>query len=171
MSLFGAKSPLERVMEFVPYADAISKIGDGILHFGQGIIAINDGLKDLDTDALSSFKDKLLEFAKAGSTNEVKLTADYLEKIGNSLEKINKLGDIKLPNMQDLTLPGSGAIDINGGNTSNFSVFGNAGGSNSPVTADTIAQVIGFLANMQSDLEAIRSNTHTSGSEAPVRLA
>lgn len=171
MSLFGAKSPLERVMEFVPYADAISKIGDGILHFGQGIISINQGLKDLDTDALISFKDKLLEFAKAGSTNEVKLTADYLEKIGNSLEKINNLGDIKLPNMQDLTLPASGGLDITGGNTSNYSVFGNAGGSNSALTADTIAQVIAYLANIQSDLEAIRSNTHTSGSEAPVRLA
>ena len=169
MSLFGAKSPLERIMEFVPYADAISKIGDGILHFGQGILQINEGLKDFDGDALSNFKDKLLEFAKAGSTNEVKLTADYLEKIGNALEKINNLGDIKLPNMADLTTPGVSGMDLSS-STSNFSVFGNAGGTNSPVTQEVIAQVLSSLSSIQGDLDAIRGNTRNTGADAPVRL-
>jgi hypothetical protein len=169
-SLFGAKSPLDKIMEYVPYADAISKIGEGILHFGEGIIKINQGLGDLDSDALTKFKEKLVDFAKAGSTNEVKLTADYLQKIGNSLEKINNLGEITLPNMQDLTTPGVGSMDL-GGSTNNYSLFGDAGGSKSAVTPEIISQVIAYLSSIQSDLDAIRGNTRAAGIDAPVRLS
>lgn len=64
MSLFGAKSPLERVKEFVPIADKISLIGTGIKDFGTGLATISDNLTNLDLDKFAKFKDILIELSE-----------------------------------------------------------------------------------------------------------
>ena len=161
-SLFGVKSPLDKVKEFVPIADKISLIGEGIKNFGDGIININTGIKDFDKKALAEFKDKLLEFAEAGSSDEMRLTAENLSKIGTSIAQIAQAGEIKLPNLGDLNAGalGTGSIDT----------AGLAGQNNSAITPDVVQQVMSYLSEMNSDLSAIRTNTKGSGFEAPVRL-
>ena len=89
-SLFGVKSPLDRIKEFVPIADQIASIGKGFKDFGDGIVGIANGIKELDGESLASLKNKILEFLDIGSTDEMKIMAEYLEKIAESLEKINK---------------------------------------------------------------------------------
>jgi len=76
LGLFGAKSPLERVMEFVPYADAISKLGQGMLNFGNGIVALNTGLAGLDTDKLNALKENMADISQM-SINSPNITTDF----------------------------------------------------------------------------------------------
>jgi hypothetical protein len=161
MGLFGAKSPLERIMSFVPYADAISKVGEGIKGFGEGVLAISNNIGNIDSDALGNFKDQMLEFAKAGSSDEMRITAENLTSIGTAIAQIAQAGDIKLPNLGDMSagaVSGAGADGTN--NADNSSI----------VTPEVIEQVLSYLSGMNSDLSAIRSNTKSSGFDAPVRL-
>ena len=169
MSLFGAKSPLDKIMEFVPYADAISAIGTGIKNFGEGVLAVQQGTADMDTDILGTLKDKLLEFAKAGSSDEMKLTAQYLAQIGSSLTGINSLATMSFPDVAALAAP----ADM----TANLGMPANASGpignmlNNSAITPDIVAQLMSYLSSIENDLAAIRGNTKSNGNEAPVRLA
>lgn len=167
MSLFGAKSPLERIKDFVPYADKISILGAGIKAFGDGITAIATNVATFDTDALGKLKDKLLEFAAAGSSDEVKLTAEYLSSIGASLGTIVDLSG-KLPAMSSITSPGISTDIASSLSPGESIVDGKTGSSLSP---EAISQLMGYLSTMQSDLSAIRSNTKTDSYSAPVRLA
>jgi len=167
MSLFGAKSPLERIKDFVPYADKISILGAGIKAFGDGITAIATNVASFDTDALGKLKDKLLEFAAAGSSDEVKLTAEYLSSIGASLGTIVDLSG-KLPAMSSITSPGISTDIASSLSPGESIVDGKAGSSLSP---EAISQLMGYLSTMQSDLSAIRSNTKTDSYSAPVRLS
>lgn len=160
MSLFGAKSPLDRIMQFVPYADAISQVGEGIKAFGEGVLAISGNIANLDTDALGNFKDQMVEFAKAGSSDEMRITAENLSNIGTAIAQIAQAGDIKLPNLGEMS---SGA-------TSNAGAEGVGQQSGSAVTPEVIEQIMSYLSGMGSDLSAIRSNTKSSGIDAPVRL-
>ena len=167
MSLFGAKSPLERIKDFVPYADKISILGAGIKAFGDGITAIATNVATFDTDALGKLKDKLLEFAAAGSSDEVKLTAEYLSSIGASLGTIVDLSG-KLPAMSSITSPGISTDIASSLSPGESLVDGKAGSSLSP---EAISQLMSYLSTMQSDLSAIRSNTKTDSYSPPVRLA
>ena len=167
MSLFGAKSPLERIKDFVPYADKISILGAGIKAFGDGITAIATNVASFDTDALGKLKDKLLEFAAAGSSDEVKLTAEYLSSIGTSLGTIVDLSG-KLPAMSSITSPGI-STDIASSLSPGESVVDSKAGSS--LSPEAISQLMGYLSTMQSDLSAIRSNTKTDSYSPPVRLS
>ena len=161
MGLFGAKSPLERIMEFVPYADSISQVGEGIKSFGEGVLAISGNIANLDTDALGNFKDQMLEFAKAGSSDEMRITAENLSSIGTAIAQLAQAGDIKLPNLGDMS---AGATSMTGSNEA-------GGGENtSMVSPEVIEQVLSYLSGMNNDLSAIRSNTKSGGVDAPVRL-
>jgi len=169
MSLFGAKSPLDKIMEFVPYADAISAIGTGIKNFGEGVLAVQQGTADMDPDILGTLKDKLLEFAQAGSSDEMKLTAQYLAQIGASLTGINSLATMSFPDVATMSTP----TDM----TANLGMTANATGpignmlNNSAITPDIVAQLMSYLSSIENDLAAIRGNTKSNGNEAPVRLA
>jgi hypothetical protein len=167
-SLFGVKSPLERVKEFVPIADKISLIGTGIKEFGEGVLAISKGLTDFNGDALTSLREKLLEFAEAGASDEVKLTAQYLTAIGSALTAIGNAGDIKLPNASDMTVPNVSA-DMVASLDANESIVNK--GSRSALTPEALEQLMSYLSSMQNDLAAIRGNTRSDPSVAPVRLS
>jgi len=169
MSLFGAKSPLERIKDFVPYADKISILGAGIKAFGDGITAIATNVASFDTDALGKLKDKLLEFAAAGSSDEVKLTAEYLSSISTSLGAIANIGDIKLPSMSSMGNSPSISTDISSSLSPGESVVNDKSGSS--LTPEAIAQLMSYLSSMQNDLAAIRGNTKSDGFTAPVRLS
>lgn len=160
MSLFGAKSPLDRIMQFVPYADAISKLGQGIKAFGEGVLSISENIVNLDSNALGNFKDKLLEFAQAGSSDEMRLTAENLTKIGTAIAQIAEAGDIKLPNISDVSASASALSEEEIARKENSGAIG----------PDVIQQVLTYLSGMNNDLSAIRSNTKGSGIDAPVRL-
>ena len=155
MSLFGAKSPLDRIMEFVPYADKISLIGTGIKDFGNGVALVTASLTDFDTDKFSTLKDKLLDFAKAGASNEMRLTAEYLSQIGSSLSTISSITPT-LPSTLPTMDSGSGSNDL--------SPAGNG------LTAEGVGQMISYLSQMLSELESIKSNTRSNGF-TPVRLS
>jgi len=141
MSLFGAKSPLERVMEFVHYAESISALGQGMLNFGTGIGLINDNLKALDLDALEKFKNVLVE-----------------------------MSNIDLPSLDGLSIPQISTDGVAGppqqGNT-----LSNVLNGNTAVTPEVIAQVMSYLSSIENDLAAIRGNTKSAGYESPVRLS
>ena len=166
-SLFGVKSPLERVKEFVPYADKISLIGTGIKDFGDGVLAISKGLTDFNGDALTSLKDKLLEFAQAGASDEVKLTAQYLTAIGSALTAIGNAGNITLPSASDMTIPNVSA-DMVASLGPNESIVNTTSGS--ALTPEALEQLMSYLSSMQNDLAAIRGNTRVEPGVAPVRL-
>ena len=166
-SLFGVKSPLERVKEFVPYADKISLIGTGIKNFGDGVVAISKGITDFNGDALTSLKDKLLEFAQAGASDEVKLTAEYLTAIGSALTAIGNAGNITLPTASDMTIPNVSA-DMVASLDTNESIVNTASGS--ALTPQALEQLMSYLSSMQNDLAAIRGNTRVEPGVAPVRL-
>ena len=168
MSVFGAKSPLDRIKEFVPIADKISLIGAGIQAFGAGIASITSGIASVNTDILTTLKDKLLEFAAAGSSDEVKLTAAYLASIGTSLGTISNIGDIRLPSTSSMSVP-SVSTDIGSSLSPGESIVNNKVGSS--LTPEAISQLMGYLSSMQSDLAAIRGNTKTDPFSAPVRLS
>ncbi len=141
MSLFGAKSPLERVKEFVPIADKIGIIGNGIKNFGEGIGLINSNLKQLDLEALAKFKDALIS-----------------------------ISDLNLPNLDGLRIP-SVSTNVTGdaiqANTTGLSSIL----QNGSITPEVIGQVLAYLANIENDLQAIRGNTKGSTFDTPVRLA
>lgn len=167
-SLFGVKSPLERVKEFVPIADKISLIGNGIKGFGEGVLAIGTGLKNFDGDILDTLREKLIEFAEAGASDEVKLTAEYLTAIGSALTAIGNAGDIKLPAASDITVPNVSA-DMVASLDANESIVNK--GSGSALTPEALEQLMSYLSNMQNDLAAIRGNTKAEPGVAPVRLS
>ena len=160
MSLFGAKSPLDQIMKFVPFADAISQVGEGIKAFGEGILSVSQNITNVDGDALANFKDQMIEFAKAGSSDEMRITAENLSMIGTAIAQIAQAGDIKLPNLGEMS---AGATAMPDQNTAKNE---NGGG----VTPEVIEQVMSYLSGIGSDLSAIRSNTKSSGVDAPVRL-
>lgn len=64
LSFFGAKSPMERIKEFVPMADKIGILGTGIKNFGEGIAAINSNIATLDAKKFAEFKDIMVELSK-----------------------------------------------------------------------------------------------------------
>ncbi len=165
--LFGVKSPLQRVKEFVPFADKISLIGTGIKDFGNGILAISKGLVDFNGDALSSLKDKLLEFAQAGASDEVKLTAEYLTAISNALTSIGNAGTITLPSSANMTIPNV-PMDVASSLSPGESIVNTTKGS--AFTPEALEQLMSYLASMQNDLAAIRGNTRSDPAVAPVRL-
>ncbi len=141
MSLFGAKSPLERVKEFVPIADKISMIGTGIKNFGEGIGLINSNLRQLDLDALAKFKDALIS-----------------------------ISDLNLPDLNGLQIPGV-STNVTGTVTqSDNSNLANML-QNGTITPEIVGQVLAYLASIENDLQAIRGNTRGSSFEAPVRLS
>jgi hypothetical protein len=142
MSLFGAKSPLERVMEFVPYAESISALGQGMLNFGTGIGLINDNLKALDLDALEKFKNVLVEMSNI----------DLPSLDGLSIPQMST-DSMANPQQQ----PGNGLANVLNGNTA--------------VTPEVIAQVMSYLSSIENDIAAIRGNTKSAGYESPVRLS
>lgn len=111
LGFFGAKSPLERIKEFVPIADKIDLIGRGFKNFGDGIKAIADALKELNTKKLSELKKSMDEFVKdekfmdglskiAGARNEKlnvqNLESDLLKMAGPKDEKSNTLIEAEL---------------------------------------------------------------------------
>ena len=169
LGLVGSKSPLERIIQMAPMADQIEKLGNGIRNFGLGLIDINSGLSGFDKDALGNLKDKLLEFAAAGSSDEVKLTAEYLASIGTSLGTIANIGDIKLPSMASMGSIPSVSTDIGSSLSPGESVVNDKAGSS--LSPEAIAQLMSYLSSMQNDLAAIRSNTKSDGFSAPVRLS
>ena len=142
MSLFGAKSPLERVMEFVPYADAISALGQGMLNFGTGIGLINDNLKALDLEALEKFKNVLVE-----------------------------MSNIDLPSLDGLSIPQMSTDTMVNPQQQQSNGLANMLNGNSAVTPEVIAQVMSYLSSIENDLAAIRGNTRQTGYESPVRLS
>ena len=141
LSLFGAKSPIERILELVPVADKISMIGEGMFKFGSSIGLINDNLKALDLDALAKFKDALVEISNI----------DMPSLNGLSIPQISTDGITVVPQQ---------------GNT-----LTNALNGNTAVTPEVIAQVMSYLSSIENDLAAIRGNTKQSGYESPVRLS
>jgi len=157
-SLFGVKSPLDKVKEFVPLADKIAMIGEGIKNFGAGIISINKGVSAFDKDAFSTLKTSMQEFAVVGSSEEMRLTAEYLKTIGTSLGNISQIS----------SLPTTSALSgISGLNTTGIPGQENAKFGMNP---DMIATIMGYLSNIQSDIAAIRGNTRPADSSAPVRF-
>ena len=91
MSLFGAKSPLDRIKEFVPIADKIALLGQGIKNFGDGVLDLNQGMTGFDQNAFDNLKTIMQEFAIAGSSEEMRLTAEYLKSIGSSLTDMSEI--------------------------------------------------------------------------------
>jgi len=160
MSLFGAKSPLDQIMKFVPFADAISQVGEGIKAFGEGILSVSQNITNVDGDALANFKDQMIEFAKAGSSDEMRITAENLSMIGTAIAQIAQAGDIKLPNLGEMSAGATAMSEQDIARSENGGV----------VTPEVIEQVMSYLSGIGSDLSAIRSNTKSSGVDAPVRL-
>ena len=167
-SLFGVKSPLDRIKEFVPMADKISMIGLGIKNFGAGILDMNTGLSGFNKSALVDLQGQLAEFAVAGSSDAMRQTAEYLTQIGGALGNISKLGSTTLPNISNLTIPTvptNMAANLPASNTMPTNIL-----NNTALTPDVIAQVLVYLSSIETDLQAIRGNTRKSG-YSPVTLA
>jgi hypothetical protein len=141
MSLFGAKSPIERILELVPVADKIGMIGEGMFKFGSSIGLINDNLKALDLDALENFKNALVEISNI----------DLPSLDGLSIPQISTSGITGTPQQ------GTGLSDMLSGNTA--------------VTPEVISQLMSYLSSIENDLAAIRGNTKQSGYDSPVRLS
>jgi len=141
MSLFGAKSPIDRILELVPVADKISLVGQGMMNFGTGIGLINDNLKALDLDALEKFKDVLIE-----------------------------MSNIDLPSLDGLSIPQISTDGVAGSPQQNNGLTNMLNG-NSAITPEVIAQVMSYLSSIENDLQAIRGNTKSAGYESPVRLS
>ncbi len=141
MSLFGAKSPIERILELVPVADKIGMIGEGMFKFGSGISLINDNLKALDLDALENFKNALVE-----------------------------ISNIDLPSLDGLSIPQISTEGITG-TPQQGTGLSNMLNGNTAVTPEVIGQLMSYLSSIESDLSAIRGNTKQSGYDSPVRLS
>ena len=141
LGLFGPKSPIERMLQLVPYAEKISMIGEGMSKFGSSIGLINDNLKALDLDALENFKNALVEISNI----------DLPSLDGLSIPQISTSGITGTPQQ------GNGLADSLNGNTA--------------VTPEVIAQVMSYLSSIENDLAAIRGNTKQSVYDSPVRLS
>ena len=141
MSLFGAKSPIDRILALVPVADKISLVGQGMMNFGSGIGLINENLKALDLDALEKFKNVLVE-----------------------------MSDIDIPSLDGLSIPQISTEGIAVAPQQN-NTLSNALAGNSAVTPEVIGQLMSYLSSIENDLAAIRGNTRQTGYESPVRLS
>lgn len=141
MSLFGAKSPIDRILALVPVADKISMIGEGMFKFGSGIGLINENLKSLDLDALEKFKNVLIE-----------------------------ISDIEMPSLDGLSIPQISTDGIAGA-PQQGNALSNVLSGNAAVTPEVIGQLMSYLSNIENDLQAIRGNTRKNGYESPVRLS
>jgi hypothetical protein len=141
MSLFGAKSPIERILELVPVADKISMIGEGMMKFGTGIGLINDNLQSLDLEALENFKNALIDISNI----------DMPSLDGLSIPQIST------DSMIGAAQPANGLSNMLNGNTA--------------ITPEVVAQVMSYLSSIENDLAAIRGNTKQTGYESPVRLS
>jgi hypothetical protein len=141
MGLFGAKSPMERILELVPVADKIGMIGEGMFKFGTGIGLINENLKSLDLEALDKFKNVLIE-----------------------------MSNINIPSLDGLSIPQISTEGI-AGMPQQGSGLANVLNGNSAVTPEVIGQLMSYLSNIENDLAAIRGNTKQAGYESPVRLS
>lgn len=141
MSLFGAKSPIDRILALVPVADKISMVGQGMMNFGSGIGLINENLQALDLDALEKFKNVLVE-----------------------------LSDIDLPSLDGLSIPQISTAGITGESQSG-NTLSNVLAGNSAVTPEVIGQLMAYLSSIENDLAAIRGNTRATGYDSPVRLS
>jgi hypothetical protein len=141
LSLFGAKSPIERILELVPVADKISMIGEGMFKFGSGIGLINNNLQALDLGALENFKNVLIE-----------------------------ISNIDMPSLDGLSIPQISTDGLTG-TPQQGNGLSNILNGNSAVTPDVIGQLMSYLASIESDLAAIRGNTKQSGYDSPVRLS
>lgn len=141
MSLFGAKSPIDRILALVPVADKISLVGQGMMNFGTGIGLINDNLKALDLDALEKFKNVLVE-----------------------------MSDIDIPSLDGLSIPQISTEGMAVAPQQN-NTLSNALAGNSAVTPEVIGQLMSYLSSIENDLAAIRGNTRQTGYESPVRLS
>lgn len=141
MSLFGAKSPIDRILALVPVADKISMIGEGMFKFGTGIGLINENLKALDLDALDKFKNALIE-----------------------------ISNIEMPSLDGLSIPqiSTDGIAVAPQQNNNLS---NVLSGNAAVTPEVIGQLMSYLSSIENDLQAIRGNTKRNGFESPVRLS
>lgn len=141
MSLFGAKSPIDRILALVPVADKISMIGEGMFKFGTGIGLINENLKALDLDALEKFKNVLIE-----------------------------ISNIEMPSLDGLSIPQIPTDGIVGVPQQNNNLS-NVLSGNAAITPEVIGQLMSYLSNIENDLQAIRGNTRKNGYESPVRLS
>jgi hypothetical protein len=141
MSLFGAKSPMERILELVPVADKISMIGEGMFKFGSSIGLINENLKSLDLDALDNFKNALVE-----------------------------ISNIDMPSLDGLSIPQISTDGIAGA-PQQGNALSNVLSGNAAITPEVIGQLMSYLSNIENDLQAIRGNTRKNGYESPVRLS
>jgi hypothetical protein len=68
-SLFGVKSPLDKIKEFIPMADKFWLIGEGIRAFGEGIRELNKSVSEFDKDSFKEIKNAILDFALAEKMN------------------------------------------------------------------------------------------------------
>lgn len=95
-SLFGAKSPLERVKEFVPIADKISLIGTGIKNFGEGLAALTSNLDLLNIEKFASFKDILVELSNVNipSLDGLSIPSVSTDVQGNALQQQGSMSAI-----------------------------------------------------------------------------
>jgi hypothetical protein len=142
MGLFGAKSPMEKILELVPVADKISMIGEGMFKFGSSIGLINDNLKALDLDALDNFKNALVE-----------------------------ISNIDMPSLNGLSIPQISTDGLAGAAQQQGNALSNVLSGNAAVTPEVIGQLMSYLSNIENDLQAIRGNTRKNGYESPVRLS
>jgi len=142
MSLFGAKSPMERILELVPVADKIGMIGEGMFKFGSSIGLINDNLQSLDLDALNNFKNALVE-----------------------------ISNIDMPSLNGLSIPQISTDGLAGAPQQQGNALSNALSGNAAITPEVIGQLMSYLSNIENDLQAIRGNTRKNGYESPVRLS
>lgn len=142
MSLFGAKSPIDRILALVPVADKISMIGEGMFKFGSGIGLINENLKSLDLDALDNFKNALVE-----------------------------ISNIDMPSLNGLSIPQISTDGLAGAPQQQGNALSNVLSGNAAVTPEVIGQLMSYLSNIENDLQAIRGNTRKNGYESPVRLS
>lgn len=142
MSLFGAKSPIDRILALVPVADKISMIGEGMFKFGSGIGLINENLKSLDLDALDNFKNALVE-----------------------------ISNIDMPSLNGLSIPQISTDGLAGAPQQQGNALSNVLSGNAAITPEVIGQLMSYLSNIENDLQAIRGNTRKNGYESPVRLS
>ena len=175
-SLFGAKSPLDKVKEFVPMADKIALVGEGIKNFGEGVLSLNKGVSEFNKDAFDNLKTSMQEFAIAGSSEEMRLTAEYLKSIGESLGSISQIESLpstaSLGSVSPTTTPGevtAGITTLPEGSTPT-ATSATAGNAQSAMSPEMVTSMMSYLSSIQNDIAAIRGNTKPAPSDAPVRL-
>lgn len=197
-SIFGVKSPLERVKEFVPMADKIGILGLGIKNFGEGVATLSSNISSLDLNKFTGFKDILFgmfskespltrldtfgpiadkisligigikNFGDGLATLASNLDVLNLEKFANFKDILVELSNVNVPPLDGLSIP-SVSTDVQG-NTQQQGAM-SAILNNPAVTPEVIAQLMSYLANIENDLQAIRGNTRSTGFDAPVRLS